>query len=258
MIGSKWVAAGLLMQGVIAGPLSAVQFGGGRAQVRVSETAFDKSNFGQLTVIAARNKAEESLRTYLMLIQKAAALTPEQRNKLELAGRIDIHRFFSDYASAKRTVTFGLLTSEELQQTFLQMQQAVQPMATRYEAGLYDESSLLAKTLVTTLGPDQREKLSDLFEERKRTQYEHQIRLTLAMIDHKLPLTQKERITITTLLLTKTDPPTPAPSPKRLVFPVLRQMASIEQELLELFTSDEEAAVIRELIQVGNEAEVKP
>lgn len=257
MSGAKRVAAGLLLPGIFASSLLAVQVGNLGAQIRVSETSFDKSNFGQLTVIAARNKAEDSLQTYLTMIDQDASLSDQQRDKLRLAGRLDIHRFFADYARAKRGFAFGRVAVQGWQEELLRLRTAVRPLADRYVAGLHDESSLFSKTLYSTLDADQRLVVERLFRERKRARYQHLIRLTLAMIDYRLPLTEQERTTITELLLTKTEPPGYASSSVGLVFLVLGQMASIEDELRD-HLSDEDLAVLVELIRTGQESAKKP
>lgn len=239
-----FVIAAIALQGVLADRLCAVQF------VRVSETSFDKGNFGQLTVIAARKKAEDSLQAYLTLIEKAGGLTKAQRIKLDLAGQIDIHRFFSDYASAKRAMMFGSVPRSELQATFAGMQKVVQPMVSRYASGLHGESSLLAKMLATTLEENQRASVSEMFRERKKLIYANHIRMTLAMIDRRIPLTEKERSTITTLLLSRTDPPESYGASTTSLFQVVARMGQIEDTLRELF-SDEEEVVISDLIQAG-------
>jgi hypothetical protein len=245
-----FVIAAIALQGVLVDRLCAVQFGAGGLSVRVSETSFDKGSFGQLTVIAARKKAEDSLQAYLTLIDKAAGLTKAQRSKLDLAGQIDIHRFFSDYASAKRAMTFGIVPRNDLQATLVRMRKVALPMVSRYASGLHVESSLLAKMLATTLEEDQRASVTEMLRERKKLIYANHIRMTLAMIDHRIPLTEKERSTITTLLLSRTDPPESYGASTTSPFQVLARMGQIEDALRELF-SDEEELVISEMIRVG-------
>lgn len=251
-----WIVA-LPLIGVFAGPFAEAPGQVVRPSIRVSETSFDKTNFGQLTVTAARNKAEESLRAYLMMVDKAVSLSSEQYESLALAGRLDIHRFFAEYAGIKRTVKFTLAATEDWQQAFQDLQTAVKPLRTRFESGLHDESSLLAKTIVTSLRPEQREQLRDLLERRLRMQYEHQIRVALGLIDYKLPLTDAERIKITKLLSEKTEPLVRDPSPPRLVTQVLGRMALIEMDLQEILPA-EEVIVLGELIRSSQQAEVRP
>lgn len=250
MTRTSWIAAVLLLHVLVADRLHAVQFTPAQAQVRISETSFDKSNFGQLSLIAARNQAEDSLQTYLRLIDEAASLTAEQREKLELAGRIDIHRFFTEYENLKRPVNFGLTTIEEWRQTVPALQKSVQPLAARFASGLHDDSSLLAKTLVTTLQPAQQQKVDKLLEDRKRLRYEHQIRIALAMLDFQIPLTQSERTKIKTWLLTKTQPPDHYSASVPISVQILIQMAQIEDDLQELL-AEEEAAAMRILIRAA-------
>ena len=224
--------------------------------VQISEGSFDKSNFGQLSQLAAKKKTEDLLEAQIALIDKAADLTGAQRSKLELAGQIDIHRFFSQYECVKRTITFGSIPRHEWQAQLTQMRQKIDPMMLQYAQGLHEESSLFGKTAAMTLDADQYASVRRLRQERAKSTYANYIRVTLAMIDRMVPLTQVQRSTISTLLLSKTDPPRSHGSSTMQLFGVLNQMGQIEDEIHQLF-SEQEWNVISRLIKTAKAATSK-
>ena len=221
--------------------------------VQFSEASFDKNNFEQLTAIGARKKCEDSLEASLGLVHAVANLSDAQRAKLELAGQIDIHRFFSDYQIAKQGLRFGSLPRNAWTDMFSKAEKRISPLRDHYARGLHGDASLFQKTLVSTLDQTQYDQVDQLFRERKQNEYARYIRITLAMIDRKVPLTVQQRDTITELLLTKTDPPEsygPANTP---IYKVLSQLALILEDLQELL-SDSEMHVVKELITAGEAA----
>jgi hypothetical protein len=219
-----------------------------------NEQAFDQSNFSQLTMLAARKRCEDSLQASLELVDKAAALSNGQKSKLELAGQIDIHRFFASYEDLKRTIPFGNLPRKEWQTRLAQIQDEVLPMKTRFSQGLHGETSLFAKTLATTLNAEQNRNVHELFLQRARNVYVNYIRVTLAVVDRAVPLTRKQRSRISKLLISQTEPPASYGTSATPIHQVLHRMAQVEKELREVF-SEQEWVVISKLIQTGEDAE---
>src|SRR5262245_60226009 len=72
----------------VKAPLFAQQF-------RIAKTGYDEMLYGKGNdATAARRRLEERLRSKIADIDRVCALTPAQAEKLRLAGRGDIHRFF--------------------------------------------------------------------------------------------------------------------------------------------------------------------
>lgn len=242
-------AAVLLLQSVFAVRLAAIQVVVGQ-DIQFSEDAFDKSIFDRVPMLEARRHCEDSLQATIGLVEKGTVLTAAQKSKLELAGQIDIHRFFARCEGAKRTVKFGSIPRDQWQAQHQRMRAETRPLTARYAGGLHDESSLFAKTLATTLDEEQRLRVDELFQARAHSTYANYIRMTLALIDQTVPLTQAQRSTITTLLLSKTDPPKSFGTSFTPLLTVLRQMQQVEVELREVF-SDKEWQVIKRMIRAG-------
>ncbi len=221
--------------------------------VQLAEKTFDQNAFGKLTVIGAEIKCSESLQARIELLQKATELTAAQRRKLELAGQLDIERFFASYESIKRRFKFGSMPRNEWQAAVAKMQAEVKPFKTRYEAGIHGETSLFAKTLANTLDHDQLTSVQTLDQVRANRAYANYIRYTLASIDLKLPLSRKQRETISELLLEHTTPPESYGPLLHPTYHVISRMAQIEDRIRVLF-SDQEWAVIEPLIEVAKKA----
>jgi hypothetical protein len=244
---SLCLAATLLM---VAGSSERVfAFDAVRVQVvQFTEKTFDQNSFGTLTVIGAERKCHESLQAQIELLEKAVEISDVQRSKLELAGQIDIERFFASYEDIKRKFKFGSMPRNEWQAAIARMQAEAKPIKEKYEAGIHDESSLLAKTMTKTLDADHLTSVRTLHQVRANRTYANYIRYTLAFIDPKIPLTKLQRDTITELMLRKTTPPDSYGSSLQPAYRVLSRMARIEDQIRDLF-SDQEWAVIGELIK---------
>lgn len=234
---------------VLAGSTNrAVAFDLVRVQlVQFTEKTFDQNNFGKLTVIGAERKCRESLQAQIELLEKAFVMSEAQRTKLELAGELDIARFFASYEDLKRRFKFGGMTRNEWQATIAKMQTEAKPIKAKYEAGMHGKSSLFAKTLTRILDPKQRATLRSLHQTRAIRTYANYIRYTLAFVDPQLPLTKLQRDTITELMLQKTSPPDSYGTSLTPAYRVLSRMAQIEDQIRELF-SDQEWVVISALV----------
>ena len=205
--------------------------------VRFTEQSFVQNVFGsRRSYSQARDYVEQALQVQVDFVDDAVSLTPQQRSKLELAGQGDIQRFFNDYEEVKRGMTFGNIPRDEWQAVW----QKAQPLSTRFAAGLHGRRSLLKKTLTSTLGPEQLEQFTAVKAERDRLIYQDNIRMTLSMVDRKVPLTKQQRDQITQLLLAKSSPPEFYGQSSMRFYAVLIELAKMPQdELRELFSETE-------------------
>jgi hypothetical protein len=224
--------------------------------VSFSESSFDKTNFDQLTVIGARKKCEDTLAASIALVDQAAALTDGQRSKLELAGQLDIHRFFDRYASSKRELRFGALPLKTWQAQIAEAEKRLLPLRTGYAEGLHRHDSLFDKTLSTALDEAQYQRVQEMFRQRTASTYANYIRITLAMLDRKVPLSVAQRHAITQRLLANTQPPETYGTGSLPIHQVLSQLAKIDSELPGIL-SPAELAVIRQLIESSEAAQAR-
>jgi hypothetical protein len=187
------------------------------------------------------------------LLEKATELSDPQRSKLELAGQLDIQRFFASYEDTKRSYKFGRMPRDQWRAAVARMQAEAKPFKAKFEAGIHGKSSLYAKTLANTLDQDQLTSVQTLDQVRAHRTYANYIRYTLAFIDPKVPLSKQQRETISELLLQHTTPPESYGTMLVPAYRVLSRMAQIEERIRGLF-SDQEWAVIEPLIKRGKAA----
>jgi hypothetical protein len=205
--------------------------------IQFTEQSFIQNVFGNYrTYNAAREHAENALQVQIDFVANAVPLSDDQKNKLELAGRGDIHRFFTDYERVKRGMTFGGIPRDEWQEVW----QKTQPLSTRFAAGLHGARSLLAKSITSTLAPEQKEVFDAMKRQRDTDIYLDHIRMTLALIDRKIPLTRQQRDTVTQMLIRGTTPPLFYGQSNSRLYVVLLKMTELpEEELRAVFNQDE-------------------
>ncbi len=215
-----------------------------------SEISFDKNNFKQLSIDEARRECGDKLLARISLIDSAASLRDPQRDEMTIAGQIDIHRFFAQYAAVKRTMRFRGLSKNEWAAQYSRVEVEMRPLRERFQGGLHDDASLLTKACKSILDKQQQARVEDFFQQRAKATYSDYIRVTLAYVDRTVPLTTRQRSRITELILLHTDPPKSYGLEFNPVFTVLSKMSEIETELLGEF-SDEEWVIMTQVLRAG-------
>lgn len=103
---------------------------------------------------AARADLERALQQRLAVLQERVGLTDTQVQKLELAGRGDISRFFDDCDAALSEVGQGPPSPEMLRD----IRNRCQVLRSQMLQGLHGEGSLFAKSFHTLLSDEQRQR----------------------------------------------------------------------------------------------------
>ncbi len=189
----------------------------------------------QQTVPAARKHAENSLNIQVDFVALIGTLTDEQRAKLELAGRGDVHRFFEDFNKLLKATPLGQMPQQQWQEVW----QKMQPLQVRYMNGLHGQKSLFRKTIPSTLSEDQLHAFQVIETERNRRRYLATVKATLATIEGKIPLTARQREQVIALVMEKTKPPRAWGQGYYRYHVVLYQMSTIEDDLKPVFRDDE-------------------
>ncbi|WP_145079217.1 hypothetical protein [Aureliella helgolandensis] len=164
----------------------------------------------------------------LQRLQTVVELTDQQTQKLELAIKGDVTRFFRDVGEV-REQTQGVNQND--QAAMQQVWQWVMPLRERSMRGLIDEDSLYQRMLETTLNESQWA-LYVAYRERRRTAEAHAIILyTVSELDRLLPLMHKQRQALVELLLEQPFPRKFRPEQKAYVgFLVLGRVDSTRFE----------------------------
>ncbi|HUG18974.1 MAG TPA: hypothetical protein VMM56_08340 [Planctomycetaceae bacterium] len=194
-----------------------------------------------------REELEEIIQTRIDLIVAACDLTPEQRAKLELAGAGDIHRFFNEYESLRRTIRIGNVSMEEYQE----INQKVQPVRQKYSAGLHSRESLFAKAVPYVLDATQQSQYAEFERGRRKRQYESMVRGTVALIENEVPLTRDQREKFLKLILAEEAPLRVDVVSYYHVYMVLYRISKIPEEQLKPIFLENEWKVMKPLINRG-------
>jgi len=175
-------------------------------QVRpaVTDEQFDQWVFQQHRNAAG---ARKSMNSQLVLqtehIDRACALTDVQKNKLQLAGRGDIKRFFDRYEEIKWK--FKLIQHD--QQKANQIWQDINPLQMTLRSGLFHADSFFYKTVRNTLSDDQFTSYTTVDHKRRKLHHRAQVELTVAVLEQGIPLRDEQRQKLIELLLSETKPP---------------------------------------------------
>jgi hypothetical protein len=175
-----------------------------RVQNQWTDENFDQWIFQQdRNPAGARRRLDSSLILHLEAIDRSSQLTEAQREKLRLAARGDIKRFFDRYETAKQK--FQLVKDD--QQKMQQIWQDISPLQTSMQAGLFDGDSLFYKSLHNTLTGEQWAKCDAV--DRERREFSHRTSIVQAVNgwEQSMPLRDAQRRELITLLTRETKPP---------------------------------------------------
>jgi hypothetical protein len=225
----------------------------GGQTVHFGEEDFDKVSFSQMTQLEARQKCEEALQRALDLTQSAAKLSAREREKLAIAGRLDIHRFFERYDAAKRSIPFGNVGRDKWQQVSTESHGAVRPLSREFMSGLHGSDSVFNKSLSTMLDADDLARVKRAKFASDRAAYAEQIATAMLVIGRQASLSVEKRQAIKEKLLNETQPPAMFGNSLMPLYFVLANMGDIEDELRGMF-SEQEWRVISKLIRAGRTA----
>jgi hypothetical protein len=149
----------------------------------------------------ARNRLNATLDLHIDEVCRVCRITPEQKKKLQVAGRGDIKRFFDRVDEAKRRYMRVMNDPNH------NIWEDVQPLQAILGRGLFGDDSIFSKTVKSTLTDEQAAKLSALQEHRRTTRYRATLDWFVAHVDKALGMTALQRKRFTELILAETRPP---------------------------------------------------
>ena len=129
-------------------------FGGGARAAQVVREANGVKRIEMVTTQTAtafRERLESALATEIQALDTQWSLTATQKKKLGLAGKGDIHQFFSRVAELRAKLTTAPMSRER----YTELITALQPLGMIRQHGLIAENSLFRKTLRKTLTDEQ-------------------------------------------------------------------------------------------------------
>jgi hypothetical protein len=169
-----------------------------------SDEQFDQWVFGGGKNLATVRASTDSLLTMqIEEIDRACGLTEAQKQKLRLAGKGDLKRFFDVYDEKKRK--FQTLKSD--QNRINEVFQEIQPLQASIASGLFGEGSIFAKTVGKTLEPPQAERFEKVTREKRAYRYRARVELAVNLLDNYVGFTADQRRRLAAVLAEETRPP---------------------------------------------------
>ena len=182
--------------------------------------------------------AQSEIEVAVRAVDLACGLTDEQREKLRLAGRGDFARF-EERVDEMRAKYVGKMHE---QNEIGRIHQEIQPLNVAYQSGLLGPSSLFAKVLAGMLTPEQLTEYAADETARVQARHEAKVKLYVAMLERRCPMTDVQRSALVELLVAETRPPTRKSSLDQYV--VLVQAASIPAEKYLAILDEEQYRVV--------------
>jgi hypothetical protein len=163
--------------------------------------------FGQGDSEQAHRRLETRLKSRIEQIDRSCKLTAEQRNKLNVAGRGDIRRFFARIGEFKAElarvvpgVEVGALRAHLLQEV-------AEYRETVTETDCFGEGSLFSKVLKSTLTPTQAALREKSARDASIAQHRATIRWAISSLETWLQLSPEQHEKLEGLLSARTRPP---------------------------------------------------
>ncbi len=197
---------------------------------------FDSWVFNNHTAESARSQSLARIGLQVDFVESAVPLDAAQRAKLDLAGRGDVHRFFNEFRAIKSSLPTGKVKQDEWQKVWTR----TQPLQMKYLAGLHGPGSLFDRAIRTTLATEQLEKYDRMTEDRLKRQYAASVRLTVAEIETRIPLTADQRRRFVDAILSSSTPPRKVGQPYAERYYVMHQIAKVPEETLKAIFTDKE------------------
>jgi hypothetical protein len=149
----------------------------------------------------ARNKLDLSLLLRIDDLERTCGISEAQKQKLRLAGRGDIKRFFDKVEEVKRKFQQGKNAPNA------NIWQEIQPLQVELNTGLFGDDSLYAKTIRRTLSHDQAVRFESVANDRKSFRFRTTVDWFVVHLDKGLGLTESQRQRFIELLVNDAQPP---------------------------------------------------
>jgi hypothetical protein len=236
----KYTFRALLTATALAGAIHGAQ------AIEIVENGFqlDDATFNQWVYGNTRSSVdpESEMAVAIDAVDRACQLTDSQRDKLRLAARGDYARF------TRRVEVMHEKFVDKIhdQNNIGRIHQEIQPLNVTYQSGLLGPTSLFAKSLRGVLTPDQFKKYNADEAARIQSRHDAKIRLFVAVLERRCPLTDEQRTALVKLLLDETRPPKRQSQLDQYV--ILVQADRISDEKFTDILDDEQCRVLERMI----------
>jgi hypothetical protein len=163
----------------------------------ITDEQFERYVFGQVgDANAARKLFESRLRERIELVGRAYGLTPDQKKKLDVAGRRDIQRVFDRVREKKDMLDRAQGDLGKVRAILLELRRDQRDPAT---GDLFNDGSLFAKTLWKTLTPEHRSRFGKEF-------YRSRVEWVVSLKDRSLGLSDEQHRQLVDVIVEETIP----------------------------------------------------
>ncbi len=172
----------------------------------VNNIQFDSwvfGNIGSANAGVARNKLDSLLTLSVEDLERSCGLTPVQKKKLMLAGRGDIKRFFDHVEEIRKK--FEKTRNDQNQ--FGNVWQDIQTLQSTFQAGVFGDESIFAKSVRATLSAEQVARHEKIAQDRLMFRYQARVDLAMELLNNSVGFTEGQRQKLHKLLMTETRPP---------------------------------------------------
>ncbi len=150
-----------------------------------------------------RKQLEARTQLKIDSVIRVAGLGKVQSQKLQLAAKGDLNRFYRDIdVVRKETKGLNIQNQQDAQKAW----EIVSPLQQRLAKGLLQEGSLFQKVLDSVLQPEQEEQYEEYLEKQNAARRRAVIRVTIADIERMAPLLNQQRQQLIRLLDSKKPP----------------------------------------------------
>ena len=168
------------------------------------KTQFDRwISFQFRSPVRARDQLEMRLARRLLDLGAECHLTEAQTKKLQLAGRGDIKRFMDRVNRIARVMEDPRSSVDDLRTARLEMND----LDSRASPRIFDDDSLLYKTLGSTLKPDQAAAREKALRERNAVRYRRAVVVAMLSMKANLGMNDDQCTRLAALLVQETRPP---------------------------------------------------
>lgn len=189
------------------------------------------------------DSADAQITLAVEAVDRACHLSDAQLDKLRLAGRGDYARFDRQVDELRAELVGKLYDQRKIGEVY----QRIQPLATIYQSGLLGRSSLFAKVINTTLTPEQLAEYAAADKERLKARHVANVRLYVAVLQRRCPLSDEQRTALVELLLAETRPPLRSSEYDVVVVPA--QAGGIPEEKFTAILDEAQFSVLSKALQ---------
>jgi hypothetical protein len=211
------------------------------------EAEFDRWIFQNVGdgLAGARKRLEQMLALRIDDIDRTCKLTEAQKKRVRLAGRGDIKQFYVLYDKVRRKF---LEVRHDPQKVQNEIWAEIRPLQGMVQFELFDEDSLLFRSLHNSLTGEQLALFEAGAREQRASRHLARIEVVVELLDLNVPLTNLQRREVIAALKKLTKPPRKSGSPG--YFGVMYQMSQLPDEKIKpLFDGVQWKAVRAQLDQ---------